>query len=58
MDWAWSKGDQVLEMPDQHPRRETAYNIGMPLNQMAIWVPNMCPYQQHLRPACASAARG
>ncbi len=43
MDWAWSEGDQVLMLPDQHLGRNTAYRMGVPLDQMAVWDPDL-PY--------------
>jgi quinolinate synthase len=43
MEWAWSEGDQVLMLPDQHLGRNTAYRMGVPLDQMAVWDPDL-PY--------------
>jgi quinolinate synthase len=38
--WAWSRGEQILFLPDQHLGRNTAYALGAPLDQMAVWDPN------------------
>ncbi|HEY2152035.1 MAG TPA: quinolinate synthase [Vicinamibacterales bacterium] len=38
--WAWARGERVLFLPDQHLGRNTAYALGVPLNQMAVWDPN------------------
>ena len=38
--WAWERGDRVLFMPDQHLGRNTAYKMGVPLDDMAVWDPN------------------
>jgi quinolinate synthase len=38
--WAWERGDRILFMPDQHLGRNTAYKLGVPLDQMVVWDPN------------------
>jgi quinolinate synthase len=38
--WAWERGDRVLFLPDQHLGRNSAYKMGVPLDQMAVWDPN------------------
>jgi quinolinate synthase len=38
--WAWERGDRVLFLPDQHLGRNTAYKMGLPLDQMVVWDPN------------------
>lgn len=38
--WAWERGDRILFLPDQHLGRNTAYKIGVPLDQMVVWDPN------------------
>jgi quinolinate synthase len=38
--WAWERGERVLFMPDQHLGRNTAFKLGVPLDQMAVWDPN------------------
>ena len=35
--WAWERGEQILFLPDQHLGRNTAYRLGIPLDQMAVW---------------------
>jgi quinolinate synthase len=38
--WAWSRGERVLFLPDQHLGRNTAYKMGVPLADMVLWDPN------------------
>ena len=38
--WAFERGDKILFMPDQHLGRNTAYKLGVPLDQMVVWDPN------------------
>src|SRR6476646_56276 len=38
--WAWERGERVLFLPDQHLGRNTAYKLGVPLDEMAVWDPN------------------
>ena len=38
--WAFERGERILFMPDQHLGRNTAYNMGVPLDQMVVWDPN------------------
>jgi quinolinate synthase len=38
--WAWERGARILFLPDQHLGRNTAYKMGVPLDQMAVWDPN------------------
>jgi quinolinate synthase len=38
--WAFERGPHVLFLPDQHLGRNTAYKMGVPLDQMAVWDPN------------------
>jgi len=38
--WAWERGDKILFMPDQHLGRNTAYVLGVPLDDMVVWDPN------------------
>ncbi len=39
LEWAWARGRQVLFLPDQHLGRNTAYAMGVPLDQMVVWDP-------------------
>jgi quinolinate synthase len=41
MGWAWQQGEKVLMLPDQHLGRNTASKMGVPLEQMAIWDPDL-----------------
>ena len=38
--WAWERGERVLFLPDQHLGRNTAYKMGVPLDDMVVWDPN------------------
>jgi quinolinate synthase len=38
--WAFERGERILFMPDQHLGRNTAYKMGVPLDQMVVWDPN------------------
>jgi len=38
--WAWERGERILFLPDQHLGRNTAYGMGVPLDQMVVWDPN------------------
>src|SRR5919198_3421002 len=38
--WAWERGEQILFLPDQHLGRNTAYKLGVPLDEMVVWDPN------------------
>jgi quinolinate synthase len=38
--WAFERGERILFMPDQHLGRNTAYKMGIPLDQMVVWDPN------------------
>ncbi len=40
LQWAWERGERILFMPDQHLGRNTAYKLGVPLDQMVVWDPN------------------
>jgi len=40
MTWAWEHGEKVMMLPDQHLGRNTAYRMGVPLDQMAVWDPD------------------
>jgi quinolinate synthase len=35
--WAWTRGRQVMMLPDQHLGRNTAYAMGVPLDEMVLW---------------------
>jgi quinolinate synthase len=38
--WAFERGDRVLFLPDQHLGRNTAYRMGIPLDEMVVWDPS------------------
>src|SRR5262245_9285919 len=38
--WAWERGVKILFLPDQHLGRNTAYKMGVPLDDMVVWDPN------------------
>lgn len=38
--WAWERGERILFLPDQHLGRNTAFKMGVPLEQMVVWDPN------------------
>jgi quinolinate synthase len=40
LEWAWSRGQRILFLPDQHLGRNTAYAMGVPLDEMVVWDPN------------------
>jgi len=39
MEWALARGEKALFLPDEHLGRNTAYRLGIPLEQMAVWDP-------------------
>ncbi len=38
--WAFTQKERILFLPDQHLGRNTAYDLGIPLEQMAVWDPH------------------
>jgi len=38
--WAWERGEKVLFLPDQHLGRNTAYKMGVPLEDMVVSDPH------------------
>jgi quinolinate synthase len=38
--WAWERGERLLFLPDQHLGRNTAYKMGVALDDMVVWDPN------------------
>jgi quinolinate synthase len=38
--WAFSRGEKVLFLPDQHLGRNTAYRMGIGLDEMVVWDPD------------------
>ncbi|HVJ07127.1 MAG TPA: quinolinate synthase NadA [Acidisarcina sp.] len=41
--WALARGEKILFLPDQHLGRNTAWAMGIPLDEMVVWD----PYQLH-----------
>ncbi len=39
MRWAFERGEKVLFLPDEHLGRNTAFRMGIPLDQMIVWDP-------------------
>jgi quinolinate synthase len=54
-EWAFARAEKILFLPDQHLGRNTAFAMGIPLSEMAVWD----PYQINggLTPARLKAAR-
>jgi quinolinate synthase len=38
--WGWEHGEKLVMLPDQHLGRNTAYKMGVPLDEMVVWDPN------------------
>jgi quinolinate synthase len=41
--WTFERGEKVLFLPDEHLGRNTAFRMGIPLEQMVVWD----PYQEN-----------
>jgi quinolinate synthase len=41
MAWAWDRGEKVVMLPDQHLGRNTAFRMGVPLEEMVVWDPEL-----------------
>ena len=39
MKWAFERGEKVLFLPDEHLGRNTAFRMGIPLDEMIVWDP-------------------
>ena len=39
LEWAFERGERVLFLPDQHLGRNTALELGVPLDEMVVWNP-------------------
>ena len=39
LQWAFARGENVLFLPDEHLGRNTAYRMGIPLDEMVVWDP-------------------
>ena len=63
--WAWERGERVLFLPDQHLGRNTAYKMGVPLDEMvrvgsrtrsgAAWSPDSGEARAHASSGRATA---
>ncbi len=40
LEWAFERGERILFLPDQHLGRNTAYKMGIPLDDMVVWDPD------------------
>jgi quinolinate synthase len=38
--WAWERGEKILFLPDQHLGRNTAFKMGVALDDMVLWDPH------------------
>jgi quinolinate synthase len=54
MAWAWQRAPKLIMLPDQHLGRNTAYRMGVPLDEMVLWDPDQ-PYGGVDRDAFARA---
>jgi quinolinate synthase len=41
LSWGWERGDKILFLPDQHLGRNTAWQMGVPLDEMVVWDPDL-----------------
>jgi quinolinate synthase len=41
MAWAWDRGDKLVMLPDQHLGRNTAFKMGVALDEMVVWDPDL-----------------
>ncbi len=50
VEWAFTEKERILFLPDQHLGRNTAFDIGVPLENMAVWNPitNQLEYEGNL----------
>jgi quinolinate synthase len=39
--WGWRQKEKILFLPDQHLGRNTAYAMGVALDRMVVWDPNL-----------------
>lgn len=45
LEWAFTQKERILFLPDQHLGRNTAFDLGIPLEHMAVWDPD----KEHLQ---------
>ena len=41
LQWAFAQREKVLFFPDQHLGRNSGYRLGIPLDEMVLWQPNL-----------------
>ena len=41
MAWGWDRAEKLVMLPDQHLGRNTAYRMGVPLDEMVVWDPEL-----------------
>ena len=39
VEWAFEQKERILFLPDQHLGRNTAFDLGVPFDEMAVWDP-------------------
>jgi quinolinate synthase len=39
LEWGWAQREKILFLPDQHLGRNTAWTMGVPLDEMVVWDP-------------------
>lgn len=44
--WAFAQKKRILFLPDQHLGRNTAYKMGIPLEQMVVWAPHTGQFEE------------
>lgn len=44
--WAFTQKKRILFLPDQHLGRNTAYAMGIPLEQMVVWNPKTAQFEE------------
>jgi quinolinate synthase len=55
LEWAWGRATRVLFLPDEHLGRNTAWTLGVPLDEMVVWDPDRP--NGGLPPGATAAAR-
>lgn len=40
LEWGWRQREKILFLPDQHLGRNTAWQMGVPLDEMVVWDPD------------------
>ncbi len=51
LDWALKQKERILFLPDQHLGRNTAHDLGIPLDEMAVWNPMTDQLETERNPA-------